>query len=243
MTTVAPAQTMTIKELETQLLAGNVTIAPSRMRETETFTLPIIDQQGQATGTQDIVIGVERQNQVNGFVNMYDTRIGEPVPVDINRVQLVLKKTHQDKRFPEWVGRRKYTLDAESAPVYKMGTQKCLLHPDSPDYEHFVSLGAEPCRKANIPNLMAVEEHFRKKHATIYKRRQDERDMAIQAEEREFRQLQIADMRLRQQGTSAEQPTMTACPMCQVDITTGRGPEFDQQLLRTHIEQFHSEPA
>ena len=240
---VNAAPQMTIKDLETQLLSGNVTIGPSRMRETETFTLPLMDQQGQETGTQDIVIGVERQNQVNGFVTMYDTRTGEPVPVDINRIPVVLKKTHQDKRYPEWTGRRKYTLDVAGAPKYRMGTQKCLLHPDSPDFEHFLGLGAEPCRKSNIPNLMAVEEHFRKKHPATFKRRQDERDMAILEEEREFRRLQIADMRLRQEqaAAGASQTAQTLCPACQVDITSGRGADFDQQLLRTHIEQFHSE--
>src|SRR5690348_11532602 len=82
----------TLKDLENELLAGGARFVPTQPRSSETFTLPITDAAGAEVGTQDIVIGVERQRTSNGFVLVYNTRTGEPIPMDVNRLEDELRK-------------------------------------------------------------------------------------------------------------------------------------------------------
>ena len=185
--------TMDLRQLEDMLRGNNVVLTAGPTIAPETVSLNLTDERGTDMGPQDISLSTVQQRRVN-FVLVYNTRTGEPIPVDTNRLPTMIsaKKVHRDPRFPEYVGRIMFTLDKARVPEYRMGVLKCPMHKDAPDAEQYYDLGAEPCKKSNIPNILAVEDHMRKKHPQTYQYTERMRAREIEAEEREFRRAVIA---------------------------------------------------
>lgn len=195
--------TMDIKQLEDQLRLSGIALSSMPATGPRTMDLDVTDEQGNPMGQQAVMLTTIEQRKPT-YVLAYNTRTGENIPFDVNRLPVILKKTHQDKRYPQWVGRNLFTLDKTRAPEYRRGTMKCPLHPDSPDREFFNELGSDICRKANIPTLLAVENHVKIKHRQTWEYQQRLKQQEIEREEREWRRAFVASQRASMAAMEAE---------------------------------------
>ena len=189
--------TATLQEIEGLLRQHKVSIEPQQTLEHETVELPVVDASGQQIGKQELILDVHNQRKVNGMVQVFDTRTGEAIPVDINRLPIVLSTPHRDNRYPAWMGKLKFTLDKTAAPTPVVGVMKCFMHPEHPDFARYQAMGGEPCRKANLFSLLAVEDHVRVKHRRIWDYMHREEERLERDEEREWRRVQMADLKRR----------------------------------------------
>ena len=229
---------LSLEQLEGQLRASGVsiTVDTQRLESQETVSLPLVDQAGNNIGSQDLQINVKRQGITQGFVLVYDTRSGEAVPVDTNRLPSVLSLAHRDSRYPDWVGKLKWTLDKNRAPKPIVGKLKCPLHPEHPEHERYYALGAEPCRKANLMSLMAVDDHVRIKHQRTWGYLEREQAQQERDEEREYRQFVM-----RQSGAAAAVKTASLGTITQFGAEETDLPPKSESIVPPALGGFISE--
>ena len=111
------------------------------------------------------------REQRSGRVTLYDTITGVPSHVLEYLVNGTLRKKRAD-------GTRVFTLMAPKEPP-KVGTIKCLLHPNAPDRARFAAMGWEACPRTQIPNQFQLEQHMQSKHRREWaalKREEEQRD-------------------------------------------------------------------
>jgi hypothetical protein len=95
-----------------------------------------------------------------GYVKIYDTKTGEMSLCNRNMLTHHLKKRRPDGSIVFTTIRPKF------AP--KRGQLKCLLHPDSPNRQHYDEMGLAVCKKSNITSPYQVIRHMQKRHKVEY---------------------------------------------------------------------------
>ena len=116
-----------------------------------------------------------------GYVYMYDTRTGDRSLTSRNMLGIQLKKCRPD-------GSRVFTtVKPDITP--RVGVLLCPLNEASPDRAHWDEMGFPICTKDNLISPFHVERHVQSKHKTEWSAMQHERQMAREAEEREFRRV------------------------------------------------------
>jgi len=68
----------------------------------------------------------------------------------------------------------------------KRGVLRCMLHAETPDREHYDSLGLPTCRKSNLTSPYQVKRHMEKRHPSEWATLEDERKSKEREEEKEF---------------------------------------------------------
>ena len=132
-----------------------------QMRDAES----VAESQVQVETDKNLNLGEEgyiRPSRVQsaGYVIIYDTRTAEPSFCSRN-----VLRHHLEKKRPD--GSVVFTtVKPKFAP--KRGHLKCMLHPDSPDREHYDKLGLPTCRKSNLTSPYQVIRHMQKRHKTEY---------------------------------------------------------------------------
>ena len=114
----------------------------------------------------------------------------------------LLQQRHPDSdpRDPDG-GKLAYTIQANRAPAPVQGSQKCFLHPESPDIATVRELGiATVCYKSNLPGgKMGVEAHATSKHGGEWRMYQAHIKETREQERLEgdaiFREAVVASMR------------------------------------------------
>jgi hypothetical protein len=133
-----------------------------------------------------------------GYVKIYDTRTGEMSLCNRNMLRHHLEKRRPDNSVVFT------TVKPKFAP--KRGHLKCMLHPDSPNREHYNELGLPVCMKSNLTSPYQVLRHMQKRHKVEYAtikeeeiRLEKEKD---RAEKEKDRKLQESLIKLGSKQTS-----------------------------------------
>lgn len=186
-----------IQAIEEMLRGGGVQMISSGAQTTEEITFTQDGDDGTGLGTQEITL--VRQNKADTTtVTMYNRMTGDAVPVTVNNVMATLKKLVPDQNSPIY-GQQLFTMDKNNAPKPVRGTLPCVLHPQHPDFAKFSQLAGGKCRKRGIMTPGNVMEHLRIKHPITWKMWRQKEEEDERAEAREFRRLQIAQMRREQE--------------------------------------------
>jgi len=119
-----------------------------------------------------------------GYVIIYDTRTHEPSVCSRNNLRHNLEKRRPD-------GTLVFTT-TKPTTLAKRGTFKCMLHPESPNREHYTELGLPSCPKANLTSPYQVIRHMQKRHKVEYATIKEEEARLEKEKEREFREALMA---------------------------------------------------
>jgi hypothetical protein len=122
-------------------------------------------------------------------VTIYDRKTGEPSQCLRYMLPRVLRKKKED-------GTRAFQVEDPGFRPQR-NTFKCLLHPDSPNREHYDELGLPTCPKDNIRNQYEVERHMQKRHKVEWATIERERERREKQEEREFQRNLFQGIRLK----------------------------------------------
>ena len=179
-----------------------------------------------------------------GYVYLRRNSDGKLVPVSKNQLLERMKQKLEDGR-PPWL------LPNVQHPGPFLGTEKCLLHPDHPDYiAKYKAMGFVPCGKksaqppkAHMANREAVLIHMKNKHKMAWqaiqgaeaRAREDRRDA------REERTAVALEAALGRKPDVAPEPhreqTVAACAIC-AKAFTGRKQGVRVALGR-HMKKAH----
>lgn len=114
-----------------------------------------------------------------GWTYIYDSRTGDKSLCNNNMLAQHLKKKRPDGS---------YVFTTQKPKVMpKLGTLKCMLHPDNPKRGHYDELGLGTCKKSNLTSPFQVTRHMQKRHKMEWQTLEAERIEAEKQEEREFR--------------------------------------------------------
>lgn len=114
--------------------------------------------------------------QSAGHVYIYDTVTSERSICNRNMLAAHLKKKRPN-------GSLVFTTRKPLTPP-KRGMLKCMLHPDSPNRQHYDEMGLATCRKANITSPYQVQRHMQKRHKMEYETIKEEIARKEKAEEK-----------------------------------------------------------
>jgi hypothetical protein len=132
-----------------------------------------------------------------GYVYVYDTRTGEKIPVLYYMLPQKLRQRRKDGSF---------RFDVKNPGIRpKKGTFKCMLHPDSPNKEHYKELGFRVCTKSNITNAYQLKQHMIHKHPQEWAAIEEERVNREKEEDRALQRLLLAS-KLGVQEESVQEP-------------------------------------
>lgn len=119
-------------------------------------------------------------------VTIYSMKDGEELRIPAHLLERTLAK-----RFPpQDGGGYMFTAHKDRAPVFKLGTVRCFLHPDGPERPLLDELGiGQVCMSGHLANLHSKRIHAQRRHSGEWEAYQAA--IADQKEE-EYRQRQEA---------------------------------------------------
>lgn len=202
-----------------------------------------------------------------GWVQLYNTRTGEPVKVNRWMLDTVLKKKHDDENFPDYLGVALFST--RQTKPYVVGSYKCLLHLEHPNSSLYRSWGLPLCKAAHLPSPFQVNQHMAKRHKSEWAAIKDHQDELRQSEDRRINQEVLTTLAQRAQigdaplastlpPASAPVPGFTEpvpeepvvrrpaaertkpCDLCG-DMVSGRGTFGFQASMRKHLQERHPE--
>ena len=162
------------------------------------------DQIDQHVGTR--YPGNLPQKVAKKLVTIYDTKTGEPSVV----LPYMLKKLFKDFKHDD--GTPMYSRRQTVTPV--RGTMLCLLHPEAATRQRYDEIGLQgkTCRKANLRSQFDVDRHMQARHKDEYAMVVRAETQEREAEEREFRRVQMEFMRSQIAGPAPAEDTPGAYP-------------------------------
>jgi hypothetical protein len=134
-----------------------------------------------------------------GYTWVYDTETGAPSRVNNNMLRMQLRKTRlgrdgqQHQVFT--------TIKPDPSKMPKLGTIKCLLHPDHPDRGQLADFNFDPCHKTNIVSKYSLDTHMKNRHPQEWATILEVRERAEREEEKAHRR---AILELASRGVVAE---------------------------------------
>ena len=164
------------------------------------------------------------------------------------RRHTILQKLQE--RLPDG-SRAWFRPNAPFTPTF-VGTKKCKLHPEHPDYAaKYRQMGLSPCssKKANMANDETVELHMLRKHAIAHKAiaeaekraREDARD-AAQNRMAEAVTLAMQARVAAPMAAAASQLHTVECPTCHEAFDSTRKAAA-QNKMKAHMRTAHAEKA
>lgn len=120
-----------------------------------------------------------------GYVKIYDTRTGEESIANRNMLRQLLRVKRDDN------SQLFTTIKPPFAP--KVGTNKCMLHPDSPNRAHYTEMGLPVCHSAHLSSEFQVERHMQKRHPAEWAAIKHEREQEEKKEERGLRHILLSN--------------------------------------------------
>lgn len=119
-----------------------------------------------------------------GKVYIYDTKTGERSVALGYMLRELLKAKNPD-------GSTRFTTRKPSFSP-KLGTHKCMLHPDNPNRAHYDELGFPTCRKSNLTSPYMVKKHMKSRHKVEFEAIEEERKDREKKEDRDFQRSIIS---------------------------------------------------
>ena len=141
-------------------------------------------------GNEGTAPTVTKEIKSAGYVYIYDTLTGEQSLCNRNMLLQHLKKTRPD-------GSTVFTLNKPKTTP-KLGTFKCILHPDDSRRGQFDAMGLPTCRKSNMTSKYQVTRHMQKRHKVEWATIEADRLETEKQADKEF-QKQMMD-RLTKKG-------------------------------------------
>jgi len=163
------------------------------------------------SGIDDTLPAVIARIQSAGYVIVYNTQTKEPSLVNRNMLPTQLNKKHEDGSFAFT------TMKQEGGPF--RGTNKCLLHEDSPMREHYDALGFNRCKKSNLTSQFQVERHMAHRHPQEWATIQKEKTDSEKADDRKFQRNLMESIKLK----SAAEANPLRCDQCEFEAKTPSG--------------------
>ena len=184
---------MTTKTITDQLIAESEAVmnAAAKM-DVEEMMRNATDQAepGDATGSvvhrpdSDTPFGMTLSDIASaGWVRVWDVRTREVSLVTRNLLRSQLGK-RDDRGKPIFT-----TVEPELGPA--RGHLKCPLHASSSDRKNMDRFGFVACPKANLRTPLDVRTHMQHRHKREYEAIEEDKRNAIEAEERQVRQILI----------------------------------------------------
>lgn len=180
---------MTLQRISTGALEGNLEKADldtlQRMAEAMESLAPEVEAPDKvivAPKGDETAPMMRTPSKSAGFIYLWRGTDGKRVQVNRN---MLLQKLEQrlPNGAPAFLSRRPTNI----TPF--VGTERCLLHPEHPDYAKRASLGLKVCPKKNLANREAAYLHLQKKHPLAWQMIQ-----AADQREREDRRDRLQEM-------------------------------------------------
>ena len=124
------------------------------------------------------------------FIPLYDTITGERSRVPYNMLRQLLRRKRKD-------GSLVFTT-AKPSISPKVGSLKCMLHPEAPNRNHYDELGLPVCRKSNLTSPYMVRRHMEKRHPSAWATIEEERKAKEKIEERDFQRSLLTGVKAPQ---------------------------------------------
>lgn len=120
--------------------------------------------------SREDMIGKAFEVHPDDYIPVYSTFDGNASWIPTSMLKTVLRKkfTRDHEVPPGLVGRLAFSLEQKVKP--KVGTLKCMLHPEHPLREYYDSLGLQNriCMKANIPDEFNLRLHNMHRHENAW---------------------------------------------------------------------------
>lgn len=167
-----------------------------------------------------------------GYVWIYNTQTGEQIPCLYYMVPAKLRIKNKETGAFQFT-----TNDPGFRP--KMGTLKCMLHPEGPNREHYDEMGLRTCKKSNITNNHQLRQHMIRKHKQEWEAIQEEIKQREREEDRAMQKLMMAGVlgKMKAEDSPETPPAATSkksgalvCPKCGADFT-------NETVFGKHVEQ------
>lgn len=130
------------------------------------------------------MVGSKTFPKDEGLVYIYDRKTGTRSVALGYMLRELLKAKNPDGTL------RFTTRNPGFAP--KLGTYKCLLHPEGPNRAHYDELGFPTCRKSNLTSPHMVKKHMKSRHKMEWEAIEEERKDREKKEDREFQRSIIS---------------------------------------------------
>ena len=198
-------------------------------------------------------VGLSDRANTSGFVKIYNTRTHEEVAANTRDLSWIMAKLHKDEAYPKLIGTPVFSR--RPTGVRKYGTDKCMLHPDSPGRAEYDELSLPQCFTAQISGTSQVILHMKARHkqewAIIQAKRketerQEDRDSATkQAEALTLMAQNLTARRSAQAADKANDPLRPFVALCeQCDyVTNGKSQKQANQNLNLHSIGKHKAEA
>ena len=168
---------------------------------------------------RDQITGLQREDQQEmifrdtsprrSLIQVWSMQNGEPISIPRKMLENTLKKRLDDGRYA-------FTARQEEAPVYRKGTLKCFLHPESPERVilNEIGLSGISCPASQIANAHSKRIHAQHRHKQEWEAYQDYIDSQEREEDREQRRQQLdATLAIAGRAVSATDAVVT-CDEC-----------------------------
>lgn len=145
---------------------------------------------------RDQITGLQREDEQEmvfrdtsprrSLVRIWSMQNGEEISIARKLLENTLRKTLPDGRYA-------FTARKEEAPVYRKGTLKCFLHPESPEREilNEIGLSGITCPAASIANAHSKRIHAQHRHKQEWEAFSDYLASQEREEDREQRRMQL----------------------------------------------------
>lgn len=128
------------------------------------------------------------------LVTIYHTQTGSPRRLPKLYARTALLKRFRLKDGAELAGR--FVFVSKDPGIWKLGSVKCLLHPDRPERALYDALGYPICKSKHFPSEYEASRHLENDHNATFERIAD---IKQQEERDEDRQLQLDALRSNQE--------------------------------------------
>ncbi len=230
-----------LAELDGLLRSHKVTITPAENRGgDEEVSLT------SETGEEErfVITSTSLRNPVGmGTVTLYNTRTGERRPgIELNVIEREMAKNHTNMEYPDFLGRKLFTLDKNAVPEWVTPALPCYLNPKHTEWELYKMLGGGHTCKTLLLNEMEQEEHLRVKHQITFRNRELKHARDLEEEERAWRRFQMgqgapAVAQVAPRVSRAVVPVTGRCNTCGTEITANSKLGLSSKMrshMRTH---------
>lgn len=123
-------------------------------------------------------------------VTIYHTQTGQPRILPYLYAVPALRKRFRPSDGPQLAGKRVFT--SKNPGIWKLGTVKCPLHPDSPDRKLYDAWGLPVCKSEHFPSEFEANRHLKADHSAAADRLEEVQEAK---EREEDRKLQLDAMK------------------------------------------------
>lgn len=162
-------------EVDEAMLEAFVEELRTKVSEGEVDPREVIQSTEKVGSTTLSTLELDPDPSQRNNVTLYNTITGTPSVVRVSALKAVIKKRWPRNSYVPRSMEGKRVFSEVPVETRKFGSIKCSLNAESPDRKIFdeASPGLPFCQKANIPSILAKENHMRSKHGREYKLLQD----------------------------------------------------------------------